>query len=201
MKYYYPEFKPVKKEIRIIGIDDSPFTRSQKDPLLVIGTVHRGSQDIEGILTTKITIDGEDSTDQIIQMINRSRHKEQLQAIMLDGIAVGGFNVIDIKELSDRTRLPVLVIMRRKPNMHKVVQALSHVPNFRKRLRLMENAGTIRELKLESGSLFFQRKGISVEKAREIILVSIRRGHMPEPIRCSHLIAAGIALGESKGGH
>ncbi len=199
MKYYFPEFKPVKKEIRIIGVDDSPFEKGQEGKILIVGTIHRGSLDMEGIVSSYITIDGTDATQRIAEMINRSRHKSQLQIIMLDGIAVGGFNVVDIKELTERTKLPVIVIMRKKPDIAKVKTALEHVHLHKSKFRLIEQAGTIREVALKEGTLYFQRKGISVEKAREVITMSVRRGVMPEPIRCSHIIASGIILGESRG--
>ena len=90
----------LKKEIRVIGIDDSPFDKFKKGKVLVVGTVFRGGLYLDGILSTKVIIDGNDATTKIIEMINKCKFKPQLQCIFLDGIAVGGFNVIDIKELN-----------------------------------------------------------------------------------------------------
>lgn len=189
----------MKKEIRIIGIDDSPFDRFKKGEVLLIGSVHRGSGALEGIVSIRADVDGVNSTDRIVEMINKSRHKAQLQCIMLDGIAVGGFNVIDIREVADRTRLPVIVIIRNKPNIKRVRNAIKNVPNYKDKLKLIEKAGKIREAKVGDGKIYFQCKGITVAKAKEIIQTAVARGHMPEPIRTAHIIAAGIVEGESKG--
>ncbi|MCK4670390.1 MAG: DUF99 family protein [Nanoarchaeota archaeon] len=198
-KYYFDKDKPIKKEIRLIGIDDAPFNRFKKGEVPVIGTIHRGGGAIEGVLSTRVDVDGVNSTDRIIEMINKSRHKDQLQCIMLDGIAVGGFNVIDIRELADRTRLPVIIVIRNKPNLKRVLSALKNVPNSKEKAKLIAKAGKIREVKVGDGKIYFQCKGIVVSKAKEIIQTAVSRGHMPEPIRTAHLIAAGIVEGESKG--
>ena len=192
--------KRIKKEIRLIGIDDSPFEKGQKGEVLVLGTIHRGGSDFEGLISTTIEKDGWNSTDRITEMINRSRHKDQLQCIMIDGIAVGGFNVIDINELADRTRLPVIVVVRRQPNMEMIANAIQNVPDHEKKMELMKKAGKVYEYKVNDESkMYFQVARIHAKKARQVLKISITRGNMPEPIRTAHIIAAGIVLGESKG--
>ena len=81
----------MKKEIRILGIDDAPFSFGQ-EKVTVIGVVMRGNSYIEGVLKAEIEVDGIDATPTIINLINRTRYRKQLKVIMLDGIALGGFN-------------------------------------------------------------------------------------------------------------
>jgi len=116
----------VKKEIRVIGIDDAPFNKFNDSKVLVVGVVMRGGSWVDGILSTKVAVDGDDSTKKIIEMINKCKFKPQLQCIFLDGIAVGGFNVIDVKELSKKTKLPVMVIIRRQPDIENIKNFLLH---------------------------------------------------------------------------
>jgi len=89
----------VKEEIRILGIDDGPFTKDDKE-VIVIGVVYRGGEFIDGLLRTFVEIDGLDATEKLAKMINSSRHKQQLKVIMLDGITLGGFNIVDVKKNS-----------------------------------------------------------------------------------------------------
>jgi hypothetical protein len=199
MKIWFRKEKTVKKEIRIMGIDDAPFSKTKKGKVLVLGTVHRGGEALEGVVSTHVDVDGEDATAKIIDMINNTKHKDQLQCIMLDGIAVGGFNVVDIREVSRRTKLPVIVIIRYRPNLERVKAALKNVPNYKKRWRIIKKAGKIQECKVGDGAIYFQNKGITPKKVREIIEISVSTGHMPEPIRTAHLIASGVVEGESKG--
>jgi hypothetical protein len=200
MFFWFKKEKTVKREIRIIGIDDAPFSKEKKGQVLVLGCIHRGGQAFEGLISSYADVDGDNSTEVLIQMINKSKHKDQLQCIMTDGIAVGGFNIIDINELSSKTKLPVVVIMRNKPNIEKMKAALKNVPNYKEKQKLLMKAGKIYDAKLSSGSvIYFQCAGIDADKAREIIKVAVSRGNMPEPVRTAHVIASGLILGESRG--
>ena len=82
----------MKPEIRVLGLDDAPFERDDEE-VLVVGTIFRGSNFMDGLLSTEVAVDGDDATGKIIKMVNSSRHKPQLKVIMTDGIAFGGFNV------------------------------------------------------------------------------------------------------------
>lgn len=184
----------LKKEMRVIGIDDAPFDKFKKGKVLVVGAVFRGGSFLDGILSTKVNIDGNDSTEKIIGMINKSKFKLQLQCIFLDGIAVGGFNVIDVKELSKKTKLPVIVIIRRKPNIENIKKTLIRIGKKNK-IKLIEKAGSV----VPIGEIYVQLTGIGIEKAKEILKITCTRSLIPEAVRIAHLIASGITFGESRG--
>lgn len=188
------ENEMVKKEIRVIGIDDSPFNKSKDKKILVVGVVMRGGSWIDGILSAKVSVDGSDSTKNIAQMINRCKFKPQLQCIFLDGIAVGGFNIIDINELNKKTKLPVIVVIRRNPDIAKIKNTLVKIKKQQK-IKLLEKAGKVIQL----NDIFVQLAGIDFQKARKILKIVCTRSLLPEPIRLAHLIASGVVLGESRG--
>lgn len=183
-----------KREIRIIGIDDSPFKKFTKGNILVIGTIFRGGTLLDGILTTKVSIDGNNSTKKLIQMINSSKFKPQLRCILLNGIALGGFNVVDIQELYKRTKIPVIVVIRKYPNFKRIEETLKKI-NKQRKYKLIQKAGPVEKV----GKIYIQRKGITIKKAKEILKLTCTRSLIPEPIRVAHLIAGGIIKGESKG--
>ncbi len=184
----------VKKEARMLGIDDSPFDKFRDKTVLVIGTFFRGGSSLDGVLSTTAAVDGSDSTARIIAMIKKSKFYPQLQAVMLNGIAVGGFNVIDIRKLHRSTGIPVIVVMRDLPDVGKIKMTLKAV-GMAKKVRLIEKAGPIHK----AGLVYVQISGCSLARAKEFLKVSCTRSYIPEPIRTAHLIAAGIKLGESKG--
>ena len=184
----------LKKEIRVIGIDDSPFKKSQKDKVLVVGSIFRGGVFLDGIISTKVNIDGDDSTEKIAGMISKCKFKPQLQCILLNGIAVGGFNVIDIKELSKSTGLPVIVVIRKNPNINRIKETLKKIGK-KEKIALIEKAGSVAPI----GKLYAQLAGLGIEKAKEILKLTCTRSMIPEAIRISHLIASGIIDGESRG--
>ena len=113
-----------KSQIRILGIDDAPFKNCHgKGKALVLGTVFRGGDRMDGLLSTYVKIDGLDSTRVLIPWICESRNKAQLSVVMLDGISLGGFNIVDIQELSKQTSLPVIVVIRHEPDYKKIYVA------------------------------------------------------------------------------
>ena len=188
----------MKKQIRILGIDDSPFTFTDKYGM-VIGVIMRGGEYLECVLRRHIYIDGNDATFVCKDMIKKTRHREQLRAMLLDGIALGGFNVVNIQEIFNETTLPVITITRDKPNFKKIEIALKkNFDDWKNRLNIMKN-GTLYEIKTEHNPIFIKCAGIDVSEAKEIIKLSTIRGVIPEPIRVAHLIASGITRGESYG--
>ncbi len=101
----------LKQKLRVIGIDDSPFEFEDED-VLVVGSIVRAPNYLEGVLSTRVKVDGLDATDKLIQMISNSRFAEQPCMIMTDGAALGGFNLIDLKKLWEETGIPAVSISR-----------------------------------------------------------------------------------------
>jgi len=184
----------VKKEARIIGIDDAPFDKFKDTSTLVIATVFRGGDTLDAVLSTDITIDGADATKNLIKMINKCKYKPQLRCIILDGIAVGGFNVINVTELHKKTKLPILITLRKLPNYEKIFKAL-------KKLKMEDKIPLIEEVRKpeKMGRIYVQRIGLTKEQAKKILKITCTRSFLPEPIRIAHIIGAGIAKGESYG--
>ncbi len=185
----------MKKEIRILGIDDAPFIRKQKKKVLVVGTIFRGGHFMDGVISTHVVLDGTDATEKLVALVRKTKHKPQLQAIMLNGISMGGFNIIDIRELSNKTKLPVIVVIRKYPDFKKIRAALIKI-GFKNRIQLLDKAGAVHKI----GKVYVQLAGISLSAAAELIRITSTHAHIPEPIRAAHLIASGIVDGESRGG-
>jgi len=188
----------VKKQIRLIGIDDAAFSFNDKHTT-VIGAILRGAHYIECVLKSKVIIDGADATDVCIKMINNTRYKKQLKAVLLDGASLGGFNIVDIEFLSKATNLAVITITRDKPDFGLIAEALKQKFNdWNKRLSLLQN-GELYELQTQYKPIYIRCAGISLSQAKEIIKISTIQGVIPEPIRVAHVIASGVVRGESCG--
>jgi len=188
----------VKKQIRLLGIDDSPFTFNEKY-VNIIGVVMRGGSYLECVLRDQVSVDGDDATFVCKNMIKDTRHKKQLKAVLFDGVALGGFNVVDIEEIYNETGVPVVTITRDKPDMKKIKKALQKNFNDWKRRWNVLSKGEIHEVKTSYNPIYVKCVGLSIEEAKEIIKLSTIRGVIPEPIRVAHLIASGITRGESYG--
>ena len=185
-------FRVIKPEIRVLGVDDSPFIPQSKGKLALIGVVFRGGYWIEGLMKTKITIDGLDVTDNLSLMIKESMHFKQLQLVMLNGIMFGGFNVVDLNKLHLTTKLPIISIIRKKPNLPSIKKAMKKLPNFNKRWKNVLEAGELFESpkKDNKSKIFFQKRGVSKEDAHKIIRITSTRSNLPEALRVAHIVAS-----------
>lgn len=192
------KIKKIRKEMRIIGIDDGHFDKFHSRECLVVGVIFRGAEFLDGLISFNVEVDGNDATEKIISAINKSKHKEQLSLIMISGIALGGFNVVDIEKLAKQTGLPVMIVSRRKPRLALIKETLKKIKKEEK-IVLIEKAGIPREIEHKNKKIYFQFYGIEEEKAREIILMSLKHGNVPEQLRIAHIISTGITLGENKG--
>jgi len=192
--------RKVKREIRIAGFDDAPFIPRSKGKVPVVGVVFRGGDFLDGVYKFDVTIDGMDATNTLIGVINKSKHKGQLRVIMLDGITVGGFNMINISEVFNKTELPVMAINRKKPDLKKIRTALKNFDDFEDRWKCIEDAGKIHEMKIERNkNIYYQFKGLKRKEAEKIIRLSCTRSLIPEPLRVAHLMASALIKGESGG--
>jgi len=184
----------VKPEIRVLGIDDGVFAPHTKGTVDVIGVVYRGSRLLEGVMRTEIQIDGTDATEKIISMIKGSPHYKQLRVILLNGVTLGGFNVVDIQTLFERLKLPIIAVTREKPDLEDVRKALINLPGFEDRWKKMGNAGEIIELSMREGKVtYMQIAGISREDAERIVKSTSTRSNIPEALRVAHIIASGLS--------
>lgn len=189
----------LKSEIRILGFDDGAFEPRSNSLVPVIGLVFRGGKFLDGALKTEVKVDGNEATWKISKLINSSRHKPQLKVIMFDGVTVAGFNIIDIKKLHKKIKLPVIIINRKMPDLKKVKNALNHFDDFDKRWEAILNAGKIKEYRIKNKKIYFQSIGLNDEDVKEIIDISSTRSYIPEPLRVAHIVATAIVKGESGG--
>jgi hypothetical protein len=179
----------------VAGFDDCPFERDHRGDVRVVGAVFTGLS-LEGVLCGRVRRDGANATRNIARLVAESKFRRQLQLVMLQGIALAGFNVVDLHDLHRRLELPVLVVTRRRPRLESVREALlQRVPGGARKWALIDRLGPPEPV----AGVYVQRVGLSAAQAEEVIRRFAVQGRIPEPLRTAHLIAGGITTGESRG--
>ena len=190
--------RKVKPQIRVVGFDDGTFSFSSKlgrGKTVLIGVVMKGSQEVVGVLSRWITVDGRDATDAMIDAVLSSRFKD-LRVILLRGVTYGGFNIVDVERIYRETDLPVVVVVRKKPGLKAMESALrKHFPDAEERIELLRGAPPLFEIL--PGKLYLQAVGVDERTAEEIVRVTTKTGLIPEPLRLAHMIASAVMTGES----
>ncbi len=176
---------------RAIGFDDAPFHASP-GTVNICGAVCAGTR-FEGMLWGDIVRDGNNATDTIGDMVMASKFYPQLHLVLLDGIAMGGFNIVNLKSLSSRLRLPCIAVMRKKPDMDAVFRALENFSDCAVRIATIRAAGEIFEI----NNFVFQAAGCRPDDAAQALALLTDTGKVPEVLRLAHLIGAAVKTGES----
>lgn len=187
-------FRSIKPEIRIVGVDDGVFTPHTVGKCDVIGVVFRGGYWLDGVMRTRVEIDGMDATEKIGEMITNSPHYGQLRIIMLDGVTFAGFNVVNTSELFKMTDLPVIAVTREKPDFVEIKNALRNLPFTSERWRAIKVASELIRVSTRDGekAIFIQVTGVDVQTAIDIVRSTATRSNVPEALRVAHIIASGL---------
>ncbi len=178
----------------VLGVDDGPFEKRSGAPVPLIGTVFANER-FDGLVIRETVRDGDLATSAIASMAIGTRFQGHLQMLMLHGITFGGFDVVDLAELHETLRLPILIVARKKPNLDAVRRALENVADAEARWKRIESAGEMEPC----GALFVQRAGLSMHEAEATLSLHTRYGNLPEPLRVAHFVGAAVVRGESHG--
>jgi hypothetical protein len=188
----------MKAKARFLGIDDAPFRFSDAH-VPVVGVVVQAPAYVEGVLTTLAEVDGHDATERIADLIRGSRYRAGLAMVLIDGTAVGGFNVVDVSALHKDVGVPVVTVTRRKPDFAAIETALRRrFEDWQERFRLIRSHG-VEAMATRHTPLYVTYVGATRAAVREALALTTVRGTLPEPLRIAHLIAAAIMRGESHG--
>jgi endonuclease V-like protein UPF0215 family len=179
-------------QIRVIGFDDAPFQKNRNSRVYVAGVVCSGTV-FEGMLWGKVRKDGNDATGVLSQMVTGSKFHDQVHMVLTDGLAFGGFNLIDLPELAGRLDRPCVAVMRKQPNIPAIQKALSHFDDCPHRLELLEKAGPVHQ----TGNLCFQVIGEQPDVIAEALRRISSQGNVPEALRIAHLIGSAVVTGQS----
>jgi uncharacterized protein len=179
----------------VIGFDDAPFPRDHRGDVLLVGVVCSRTR-LDGIVSGKIRKDGANSTGRMIELVRGSQFKDHVRAVLLQGIAVAGFNVVDVARLHEELDVPVLVVARRPADLPAMRRSLfSRVAGAKRKWDLIQRAGELEPI----GPVYCQRAGLTKNEASELLRATTLHGHLPEALRMAHLIAGGVTTGKSRG--
>jgi endonuclease V-like protein UPF0215 family len=177
-----------------IGIDDGPFVKHVDASVMIVGAVSSGPSQVEGFLTARLPVDGDQPTAHLADWIRASRFAPLIRVIFLRGITIAGLSVIDLPDLAARTRLPVIAASKTLPEESTLGRALD-AAGFADRKIIVARAGPAFRWR----HLVIEAAGIAADEARHFLDLFAGKSDFPEPVRLAHLVARAVVDGESKG--
>lgn len=191
------------RTLRVIGFDDAPFPRPARlrgaaptarahVQVPLVGVVCAGTR-FEGLVLGRVVRDGWRANEEIVRLLRDGKFLPQLHMVLLDGIAFGGFNVVDLPALAAELQRPCVAVMRKHPDLPAVERAMEKLPNAKRRIARLRRAGEIHGAK----PFVFQVQGADPEEIARVLPTLADRGHVPEALRLAHVIGTAIVTGES----
>lgn len=135
---------------RVIGFDDTPFQSRPRQPGSELEAVGIVSSDalFEGMLYVRgIIQDGMNAGERLADAVMASKFYDQIHAVLVDGITMGGLNVIDIAWLANKLQRPVIAVMRAYPKLERMIAAIEKIPLASERTARLRAAGPIHEIR------------------------------------------------------
>jgi len=185
-----PAFYP-----HVLGIDDGPFTKPQSKKVPIVGVMMEGASLVEAIFINAFPVDGDDVTSFLADWIIGMRHRPSLQAVVLGGITIAGLGVIDITEMADRLALPVISVTRKDTTKSDLHYALV-TAGLTDRLLILDRSPASRR---SGKGIYLSCAGIEVDEAERVVLATLHKALVPEPLRLAHLFATAMVRGASQG--
>ncbi|MCL5419889.1 MAG: DUF99 family protein [Candidatus Marsarchaeota archaeon] len=180
----------IKEGVRILALEGAPFRKGDEEAL-VIGTIGRRGA-VEGILSFMVRVDGEDSTAKIIRAVARSRFADQIRLVALNGITLAGLNLVDVKRVERELRVKVIAITRKKPHLNLLINVVNKWARSRNKSRIMKYLE--KDAKISRTRGYYVQYLNTAEGLREGVIL-----RCADLLRLSHIIASGLARGESRG--
>lgn len=181
-----PRVHPEKKGIRVLGIAES-FKKLSKKSILA-GVVMRRDLVIDGMAFGTATLEGDDATQSIIS-IHRLLARRDINCILIDGLVISMFNIIDGEHVAAVTGLPVIAITF-EDSMGLEESIKSHFDNWQDKVQRYHKLGSRERVKLKTGKdLFIRCWSVKCIRALAILNSFTLQGSIPEPIRVAKIAA------------
>jgi len=175
----------------VVGVEDGSFQKGITRKAILAAVLLKGVE-IEDAKIVRITVDGLDATEKLIEMLNGWN----FTAVLLAGVSFAGFNLIDPTVIYEKFRKPVIVVSRKKPNNKAVRRALQkHFGDWEARWRIFEKLGTAQCIVVLAGEppVYIEPVGADSKRAQNLVRALSVSDRVPEPLRVARLIARGLS--------
>lgn len=181
-----------KKGIRVLGIAES-FKRDY-DKSVLAGVVMRSDWIIDGVAFDEITVGGMDATEGVLRVFD-SMQRDDINVMMLNGCVISWFNIIDIKAVYDRLRIPVIcVTYEESEGLEEHIAKHFDATERDYRIEAYKRLGNRVAVKLHTNyEVLIRFLGLEKKEAAAVLKKFTTHGRVHEPLRVAK-IAARAAL-------
>ena len=177
-----------KKGIRGLAIAES-FSQDSKKSVLS-GIVMSTDLIIDGFVMDHSTVGGDDATDTILTMY-RKLDRPDVNFLLISGIVISLYNIVDLKRISEETGLPVIgVTYEESKGIEDAIK--HHFPDsYKSKLTEYSKLGSREKITLHtSHNLYIRNEGCTILEVKQLLDKITLQGSIPEPLRIGQLLAS-----------
>ena len=156
---------------------------------VLAGVVMRRDLVIDGLVLGSATLGGDDATGAVLEMYRRLGRSD-IRYILVSGLIVSLYNIIDIAALHRSAGVPVIGMSRRRPG--RVEPALRHhfPDSFESKVAQYRGLGRPERITLETScDVYVRTRGCAPGDAARLLSGLTRQGSVPEPVRVARMLA------------
>lgn len=166
----------------------------------LVGVITKGLQ-LMHVSSTKVTVDGDDSTERILEIFRSNPFRNEIRLIMIDSPCVAGFNIPNPFIIHEKTQVPVLLIPSNPPT-HTISHVFEKVFPYRKKeLKVLQNLPPLESIEVNvnispnlTKLVCFHPIGTSKSEVADLLQFLTHYSAVPEPLRLAHLIASQLKV-------
>ena len=179
-----------KKGLRGLAIAESFKQGDEKSRLA--GMVMRRDFVIDGFVFGQCTVGGDDATDSILKMYAKLG-RDDISFVLISGLIIAMYNVIDISRIQKETGLPVIGVTYDESN--GIEDAIKHhfPDSYGPKIEKYCMLGKRSKIRLHTGyDLYVRTDGCVPKEAQKLLDLFTLQGSVPEPLRVAQLLAKSL---------
>ena len=176
-----------KKGLRGLVIAES-FKQNSKKSILA-GVVMRRDFLIDGFVFGKTTLEGDDATETILSMYKKL-NRPDISYLLISGIIIAMYNIIDLKKISQSLGLPVIgVTYQDSEGIEEAIR--HHFPNsYESKLKEYQELENRDKITLHTSyDIYIRKEGCTLSDVKHLLDELTLQGSFPEPLRVAQLLA------------
>jgi len=144
------------------------------------------------VVRSEIMIDGIDATEKLISLVKQQA--EHVQYVLTHTITFGGFNLINLDQIYNELKKPIIALNEREVDITAVRDALKkRFPNsYEEKMQYIVDSGNLYQTEIRTAGgiskVFFHSKGIDLNEVDLLLQKICVDSKLPESVRLAHLI-------------
>lgn len=177
----------MKSGSRALGVAES----YRGDRSTLAGAVVRASRVVDGFAFADCTVGGTDATSAVLDIVD-ALDREDVRYLVVSGVALAWYNVLDLHELTAESGVPVVAVTyEESPGLADSIREAFDGDARATRLAAYRALPERTPLDVNGERVFVRAAGCDCGEARDVVRAFTPEGGRPEPVRVARLAARG----------